>query len=560
MKLHSITTRLFMVVAISAVGLVAVSGIATYLLHAQMITDKNEKTRAVVEIARDVAKSFDERAKQGEFDQQTAQAMTKATIRALRYDRTNYVYIHDLTGTVLAHGVAPARENKNFIDEKDAAGNDYIRDITRVGKQGGGNVRYYFPKGPGLPPLPKLASIVTYEPWGWLFASGTYIDDVTDQFWSVAAVLGSLGGVVLAIAATVGFFLARSISKPLQNLSSVTKSLAAGDYSVEVPATRHRDDEVGDLAQSIRQLRDEAMQASNLRKTQAEREHHALVERRNAMLALADGFEASVSSVVKSVSSRAGEMQATAQSMSSVAHQASEQATTVVTAAEQATRNVQTVASAAEQLTSSISEISRQVSEAARISVAASEETARTNGMVQALSATAERISAVINLINGIASQTNLLALNATIEAARAGDAGKGFAVVAGEVKNLANQTGRATEEISGQIAAVQEETRRAVQAIQNIANVVNQVTEISSGIASAVEEQGAATQEIARNVQQAARGTQTVSNAIEGVQQAAAGTGDAAGLVLASSAELATDSDRLQTEVSKFLANVRAA
>lgn len=146
MKLNSIGSRLFMVIAASLVGMVAIVSVSSYLLYQQMITDKIDKTHAVVEIARDVAKSFAARAQAGEIDEATAQALTKATIRGLRYDGKNYVYIHDLTGTVLAHGVAPARENKNFINEKDAAGNDYIQDITQVGKQGGGTVRYFFPR------------------------------------------------------------------------------------------------------------------------------------------------------------------------------------------------------------------------------------------------------------------------------------------------------------------------------------------------------------------------------------------------------------------------------
>ena len=369
----------------------------------------------------------------------------------------------------------------------------------------------------------------------------------------------SAGGIALLVAILAAWIIGSSILGTIKAMTAAMARLAAGDLSVAIPFTGNTG-EIGEMAQSVQVFKDNALQVEALRRDQAHAAERAADERKRAMRALADGFEASVMGVVKAVSVSAGDMQSTAQSMSAAAQQASSQTTAVAAASGQATANVETIATAAEQLSASVAEIGRQASQAAQISRAATEETARTNRMVLALATAADKIGEVVKLINDIASQTNLLALNATIEAARAGDAGKGFAVVAGEVKNLANQTGRATEDISGQVAAVQEETRRAVEAIRSIGKVIDQVTEISSAIAAAVEEQSAATQEIARNVQQAARGTQEMSHNIAGVTQATASSGAAAGKVLGSAGELTQTSDRLRGEVASFLSKVRAA
>ncbi len=187
-------------------------------------------------------------------------------------------------------------------------------------------------------------------------------------------------------------------------------------------------------------------------------------------------------------------------------------------------------------------------------------QTQQTNDRVSELSRAAARIGDVVELINTIAGQTNLLALNATIEAARAGEAGRGFAVVASEVKALAQQTAKATEEISQQINGIQMATRESVTAIGTIGETIGRLSEISAAVAAAVEEQGAATQEISRNVQQAAHGTQDVSSNIINVQRGASDTGSASSQVLSSAQSLSTESNRLKTEVDKFLAGVRAA
>jgi len=384
---------------------------------------------------------------------------------------------------------------------------------------------------------------------------GKATDDAHRTF--TVMLVGSLLGLLLGVVLT--FWIVRSgVTAPLSALGNVMEKLAGGHLEQEIPGTG-RKDEVGEMARTVQVFKDNAIRVKAMEQEQESAKLRAEAERKQAMLSMADTFEAAVMGLVKGVSAQASEMQATAESMSAGARQTSAQAATVAAAAQQATTNVQTVASAAEELSASISEISRQVAEAAKVSTTASEETIRTNVMVEGLAEAADKIGQVVSLINDIASQTNLLALNATIEAARAGDAGKGFAVVAGEVKNLANQTARATEEISSQVATVQEETRRAVGAIRGIATVIEQVRQISSGIASAVEEQGAATQEIARNVQQAAQGTQEVSVNVEGITSTASDTGSAATEVSAASGDLAKNSENLRLEVTRFLDSVRA-
>jgi methyl-accepting chemotaxis protein len=408
--------------------------------------------------------------------------------------------------------------------------------------------------------IPVVSAYDSFDFEGVKYAVMAEIDEsevnlpVTDMrtFLLIGAV------VVLGVVGTIGFLFARSLTRPVAEMTGAMESLAGGDLEVEVPA-QGRGDEIGDMAAAVQVFKDNAIRVKQMEAEQAEMARQAEEEKKAAMHKMADDFEASVGGIVNAVSSAATEMESSSQTMSATAEQTAQQSGAVAAAAEQASANVQTVATAAEELSSSIAEISRQVAQSSEVSGGAVAEAEKTNAQVQGLADAANKIGEVVKLISDIAEQTNLLALNATIEAARAGEAGKGFAVVANEVKSLANQTAKATEEISQQIGAVQAETQDAVRAIGSITGTIGQINEIASTIAAAVEEQGAATGEIARNVQQAAAGTQEVTSNIGGVNQAAAETGESAGQLRNAAGELSTQAETLSNEVSRFLDQVRA-
>jgi methyl-accepting chemotaxis protein len=401
------------------------------------------------------------------------------------------------------------------------------------------------------------------------------IDDARTQMITIAA-----GALVLGL--LIATMIARGIVRPVSGLTAGMKELAAGRFDVVLPGL-DRKDEVGEMAQAVEafklkaadkaRLEAEERHAETTRQAEEKRlaeareterrqaaEEEAATARRQAMHTLADQFEAAVGGIVAAVSSAATELEASATTLTSTADTTRELTGVVASASEEASANVQSVASAAQQMTASITEISRRVQDSSRIAGDAVAQAQATDEKIGLLSRAASRIGDVVKLISAVAEQTNLLALNATIEAARAGEAGRGFAVVANEVKALAGQTAKATEEISTQVADMQAQTGEAVTAIKAIAATIDQVSGITAGIATAVEEQGASTGEIARNVKEAAKGTAQVAGTIVDVDRGAAATGSASGQVLSSARQLAEESNRLKTEVDKFLATVRAA
>ncbi|RXH03735.1 methyl-accepting chemotaxis protein [Bradyrhizobium vignae] len=382
--------------------------------------------------------------------------------------------------------------------------------------------------------------------------------DAADTFYYAFMLVAIILGAAVISGISVGFYLVRDVSSGINSIIQPMQALGKGDLSAEVP---HRGEktEIGAMA-DVLQIFKEALIAKKAADEAAAADAEAKIERGRRVDNITREFETMIGEIVQTVSSASSQLEASASTLTATADRSQRLATTVAGASEEASTNVQSVASATEEMASSVGEISRQVQESARMAGDAVGQARATTERVSELSKAASRIGDVVELINTIAGQTNLLALNATIEAARAGEAGRGFAVVASEVKALAEQTAKATGEIGQQISGIQAATNDSVGAIREISSTIERLSEISSAIAAAVEEQGAATQEIARNVQQAAQGTQQVSSNITDVQRGATETGTASSQVLSAAQMLSNDSNRLKTEVGKFLANVRAA
>ena len=565
MRHLTVYARFIVIVSVLSAVFVAVMAYQIWVVRNTVFEERQVKVLDMVETAKKILSYYDEKAKAGTLQPADAQQLAFDAIGAMRWGQYgDYIGIYGAgqnnAGVTYVHG-NPKYINVNRWDFRDSQGRLLIRDLVEKARAGGGFVEYLVPRVAGGKEAVKLSYVSGYGAGEKSLAiqAGVYVDDIDEVIFSRAVwiAVGGLAG--LLVAALTALFLGRGLVRPLDRICSVMDGLAAGDLATEVPY-RDRRNEIGRISRSLGVFKDALVDAERLREEQSGAEQRQLLQRRADMNRLADDFENAVGEIVNTVSSASAGLEASAVNLSATAERSLELTTIVAAASGQTSTNVQSVASATEEMASSVSEIGRQVQASAGIATQAVEQAQETNDRVGELAKAAARIGDVVELINMIAGQTNLLALNATIEAARAGEAGRGFAVVAAEVKALAEQTAKATSEIGLQVTGIQTATQDSVAAIKEIGSTIERMSEIASSIASAVEEQGSATNEISRNVQHVAQAAQQVSSNITDVQRGASETGSASSVVLSAARLLSGDSNRLRTEVSKFLSSVRAA
>ena len=305
--------------------------------------------------------------------------------------------------------------------------------------------------------------------------------------------LVSVSAIVIGVllAAFIGLWLIRAISRPLEKAVRVAQGVATGNLSQNIDVRTN--DETGQLLRALRTMNESLV---------------ATIDQ------VREGTE-TIGVASREIAAGNADLSARTESQAS---------------------SLEETASSMEELTSTVRQNAENARQANQLVVSASDVAMRGGQVVGqvvdtmgSIKDSSRKIVDIIGVIDGIAFQTNILALNAAVEAARAGEQGRGFAVVAAEVRNLAQRSAGAAKEIKALIGDSVEKVDvggklvdDAGKTMEEIVNSVKRVADIMNEIAAASQEQSSGIEQVNQAITQMDQMTQQNAALVEQAAAAA--------------------------------------
>ncbi len=338
---------------------------------------------------------------------------------------------------------------------------------------------------------------------GWILAVAPPIDEIYESMKKTQAFLIIVMITSIIVLSLVGIIIAKSISKPVINLTSVFEKASNGDLSVRIKAKGY--DEVAvagnsfnNMMENISRLIGKVRDGSDIVKDSSNSLNKITKQTNEAINEIAISME----SIVDNCTNQA---QITIKGNDEVKQLGEE-----IHLVSQSTDNIGAVSSKVNQLSlnglNTVKSLVEKTNERAYIEKDISD-------AISDNYKSSQEISVIVQTVVLIAEQTNLLALNAAIEAARAGEYGLGFSVVADEVRILATECSKAVEDIRSLVYTIQDKSKNTVSILEDMKKIDGQQKSLVIETDSAFDEIIKQIDDLTTNIQKVKSYTQKMES-----------------------------------------------
>ncbi|MBU1307037.1 MAG: cache domain-containing protein [Alphaproteobacteria bacterium] len=293
----SIARRLYSLLIVFALGF---SGVVAYQLTAlrENLGDfKRTELQSVVQSGVSIVQNFYDLAEAGSMTTEQAQAAATDALRHMQYGDGGYLFIDNFDYTNIMHGYQPEKEGSNRRDTTDATGKRYMEEMIDGAKAAGSYfVTYAFKDKDGLS-KDKVTYAQAFAPWKWTIASGVLLTNVEAIFWQAALTSAVITLGVMAVVLVLGGLIARSISRPVAQLTGNMQRLAKGEFDIVLEG-ENRADEIGNMVRAVAVFREQGLKVSQMTEAEAARIIADEQQRRTMMTELQGAFGAVVDAAI----------------------------------------------------------------------------------------------------------------------------------------------------------------------------------------------------------------------------------------------------------------------
>src|ERR1700758_1874684 len=177
-----LASRLGLIVAIGAIGVVAICGVELIAIRHSLMSERELAVKGEVETAASMIQYYVDQAADGHMTIPQAQEQAKAALRGLKFTDGGYFFVYDDHGTILAAGANLKMDGKNLLNARDSNGTKFVARMLKTAQAGGGFTALTFPRPGQTVPEPKVAYTLDIDAWHWMVGSGVYVDDVEAAF------------------------------------------------------------------------------------------------------------------------------------------------------------------------------------------------------------------------------------------------------------------------------------------------------------------------------------------------------------------------------------------
>jgi methyl-accepting chemotaxis protein len=323
----------------------------------------------------------------------------------------------------------------------------------------------------------------------------------------ISLIIGFLSIIFMSIGV---FFMARSISRPVNTLARILKDISEGEGDLTKTIAITEKNEIGDLAHYFNLTIDKIERLVVVIK----KEGQSLSQTGSALAGNMAETAASINEItahIQDINSKANKQEASVKGTNIIMGQVVENIEMLNNQIQKQTAYVSRSSSEVEQMLAKIESVTQTLikNEVNVTKLAQASEIGRTglegvSGDIREIAKESEGLLEINAVMENIASQTDLLSMNAAIEAAHAGEAGKGFAVVADEIRKLAESSGEQSKTISDVLTKIKNSidkitaaTNEVLLNFESISEGVKTVTLQEANVRKTMEEQGAGSKAI---------------------------------------------------------------